>query len=112
MKGFNDKEIDEVRTILKIMYPFNVYLDDLKEAYDYVVSGKFAEGIRNQTQEYRDRAEEATGEVLDSAQTVSDTLQQRVRDALPPIDSLPPLRVDTTGNTRIRIRNPLPVQDN
>jgi hypothetical protein len=112
MKGFNDKEIDELRTAIKILYPFNVYWDDMLDAWKYVVSGKFMEGLRNQSQDMRDRAEAATGEVLDSAQTVSDTLQQRVRDAMPPIDSIPALRVDTTGNTRIRTRTPLPLEDN
>jgi hypothetical protein len=110
MKGFDDKEIDEVRTILKIMYPFNVYLDDLKEAYDYVVSGKFAEGIRNQTREYQERAEEATGEVLDSVQTAVDSLQTRVELARPELDSILNRRIGG-DTTRINLPRTIRSQD-
>jgi hypothetical protein len=55
---------------------------------------------------------QSTGVDMNDIEGSTESLQQTVRNAMPPIDSLPPLRVDTTGNTRIRIRNPLPVQDN
>ena len=110
-KGFNDKEINEVWTLVKIIYPFNFYADDVIDAWKYVVSGKAAEGLRDQTQEVTDRVRERTGVALDSVQTAVDSLQNRVERARPELDSLlnQPIGGDTTrigGGSRRRSQGP------
>jgi len=110
VKGFNDKEINEVMTLIKIIYPFNFYVDDVIDAWKYVVSGKAAEGLRDQTQEVTDRVRERTGVALDSVQTAVDSLQNRVERARPELDSLLTRAIsgDTTriGSSRIPSQGP------
>jgi hypothetical protein len=111
VKGLNDKEINETMTLIKIIYPFNFYADDIYDAWKYVVSGRAAEGLREQTQEVTDRVTQATGATLDSVQTAVDSLQNRVELARPELDSIlnQPIRIDTTNLGRSS-RRPDPTQ--
>jgi hypothetical protein len=92
-QGFTDKEIDEVRTVAKIIYPFNVYADDIYETWQYVVNGGLIEGLRNQTREMEERAEAATGQAVETVTTAVDSSSINLQR--PEIDSIP-IRVDTT----------------
>jgi hypothetical protein len=94
-QGFTDKEIDEVRTVAKIIYPFNVYADDIYETWQYVVNGGLIEGLRNQTREMEERAEAATGQAVQTVTTAVDS--SLINLQRPEIDSIP-IRVDTTRN--------------
>jgi hypothetical protein len=104
----NREKIDPWPTIKKVANPFKNYKDEFMNAIDSLSGGyttqkmkEFAKGIRDF---WFGEVKQSTGVDLNDVEGSTDSLMQRVQDAMPAIDSIPPLRVDTTGNTRIRTR--------
>jgi hypothetical protein len=112
----NREKIDPLGTIQKVMNPFKSYKDEFMNVMDSLSGGYTTQAMKEIAKRMRDflfgEIKQSTGVDMNDIDGSTESLVQTAQDALPPIDSLPPLRVDTTGNTRIRIRNPLPVQDN
>ena len=112
----NREKIDPVETIKKVMNPFKSYKDEFMNVMDSLSGGYTTQKIKEIAKQIRDflfgEVKQSTGVDMNDIDGSMDSLVQRAQDAMPPIDSIPPLRVDTTGNTRIRTRTPLPVQDN
>jgi hypothetical protein len=94
----NREKIDPLGTIQKVMNPFKSYKDEFMNVMDSLSGGYTTQAMKEMAKRMRDflfdEVKQSTGVDMNDIEGSTESLQQTVRNAMPPIDTIP-VRVDT-----------------